>query len=458
MPGETTATDAPNRCDVIDGGPNGKPDPTQLCMFMSPMTTLEMISRTADYGKDPKAYLEGVLGADALEKRRDLLSIPEKVDRDIYGGGEHKAHFERHIAKLLGKEYGLFFITGIQAQLAAVKVHCDRAGHNRAAWHISSHLESAEERAFEALYGLERILLGSEGWELPSVEDIKEVVSLPPDRRPAVILVELPNRVLGCKTYTFAELEEISSACKENDVKFHCDGARLWEIEPWYQKTAGKTFADVSRLFDTVYVSFYKGLRGATGAILICGDEMFVKEAKMWQRRAGGNAFTLMYEVIDCERGYNENIGTFERKWAKMDDIVTQITAATKKFKTPEGGKIVNFMPEKSTCCQIRTVFGGHTTDELAAARDRVQDRMNVRVFERVWPKKSLDEKAKAERDGNKATNGDSPEGSVDNRRNIIEWMIVSMTEKIETKVFVDAYVALCEELIEGSKDDHAEK
>ena len=298
-----------------------------------------------------------------------------------------------------------------------------------------------------------------------NAEEIKEVLSLPPDERPVAIMIEVPNRVLGCQTYTFPQLEQISAACREADVKLHMDGARLWEIEPYYQSTSGKTFSDITALFDSVYVSFYKVLRGITGAMLVHNDPTFIAEARVWQRRAGGNPFTLMYEIIDCERGFNENSGTFARKRDKMVDIVTRVTAATERYRTEGGCSVVSFEPEKPTCCQILTVFSGFTVSELEAARDKVQEKMDVRVFEKLKGKKTVDEIMKGDRVEceQKAGDGEQDEQKVggdkevemhegEDRRHLMEWMIMSVTEKINTQVWVDAYCTLCEELIAMKK------
>lgn len=420
---------------------------------MPPLTAAESISRTARYAADPTAYLRSALGEARYDEQKGMLSIPETVDKDAYGKGTHKQQFEKHIAQnILGKQFGLFFLTGVQAQLAALKIWCERAGKKRVAWHVSSHLESAEERSFEALYGLERMLLGSDPEALPTVEEIKALLKLPPNKQPAVIVIELPNRVLGCKTYSFQELEQISLACKEADVALHIDGARLWEIEPYYQATAGKTFRDLAGLFGSVYVSFYKGLGGVAGAMLVHDDESFINAAKVWQRRAGGNAFTLMYEVIECERGFNENIGTFARKREKMMGVVERITQATEQFRTGKQRRIVSFVPEQATCCQVHTLFQGYTAAELEQARDRVQNTTRIRVFERLKQKESLDEKMKAER-GTSAREEDKEQdedstAARDDKRHFMEWMMMSVTEKLETEVFVDGYVALCKELL----------
>jgi threonine aldolase len=240
--------------------PDIKPDVTRLCVFAAPLSPTEAFSRTAEYAKDPKAYLIDLLGQDTFDERRHLLSIPEVVDKDVYGDGQHKSHFESHIAGLFGKKYGLFFHTGVQAQLAALKIHCEEVGRSRVAWHVSCHLESAEEKAYDALYCLDRTLIGEDMNSSPTVSEIKQVLEVDEEARPGVVVLEVPNRVLGCATYTFDELREISSACKAAGVKLHCDGARLWEIEPYYRSKYCKSFADLAELFDTVYVSFCKWL------------------------------------------------------------------------------------------------------------------------------------------------------------------------------------------------------
>ena len=68
----------------------------------------------------------------------------------------------------------------------------------------------------------------------------------------------------------------------------HLDGARLWESAAGY----GKPPADIAGLFDTVYVSFYKGL-GALPGCCVAGPEDVVAEVREWRHRMGGTLFGL---------------------------------------------------------------------------------------------------------------------------------------------------------------------
>ena len=75
---------------------------------------------------------------------------------------------------------------------------------------------------------------------------------------------------------------------------YYCrDGARLWEASPFYAASAGIAIPEICALFDTVYVSWYKGMGALSGASL-AGSNAFIEACKPWLRRMGGNLFTVM--------------------------------------------------------------------------------------------------------------------------------------------------------------------
>lgn len=121
---------------------------------------------------------------------------------------------------------------------------------------------------------------------------------------------------------------------------------------------------------------------------------------------------------------------------------------------------MISFVPEKAACSQILTRFQGFAESELLAARDRVQERSGVRVFERLRPKQTLDEKLAEDRlvdvkakEGSQKTDEQTDRTErAENRTYFMEWMLMSVTERLDDSVFVDGYVALCEELVDGTK------
>ncbi len=57
---------------------------------------------------------------------------------------------------------------------------------------------------------------------------------------------------------------------------------------PFYDRP----LSDIAALFDTVYVSFYKGLGGLAGSMLL-GEEDVIAEARLWRKRHGGTLYRL---------------------------------------------------------------------------------------------------------------------------------------------------------------------
>ncbi len=57
----------------------------------------------------------------------------------------------------------------------------------------------------------------------------------------------------------------ITDWARERGTALHLDGARLWDVHaPFYRRP----YAEIAGLFDSAYVSFYKGLGGIAGATL----------------------------------------------------------------------------------------------------------------------------------------------------------------------------------------------
>ncbi|WP_243239395.1 threonine aldolase family protein [Sulfobacillus harzensis] len=161
-------------------------------------------------------------------------------------------------------------------------------------------MEIREEGGLKYLHRIESILLADDS-RLITLDDVRQL-----DGQVAALLLELPQREMGGLLPDFETLEGISAWCSDHDIRLHLDGARLYECLPHYHKTA----SEIADLFDSVYISFYKGIGGVAGAIL-AGPADFVHEAKVWKRRQGGDLISL-YPYIVAADYY------FERRIRKM--------------------------------------------------------------------------------------------------------------------------------------------
>jgi threonine aldolase len=218
--------------------------------------------------------------ADALA---EIGSLPEgDLQPDLYGNGGSVAALEAEVRALLDKPAAAFMPSGTMAQQIALRIHADRRGRRVVAFHPTCHLELHEDQAQQRLHGLFGRTLG-DGRGLITLNDLESV------HEPlAALLVELPQREIGGRLPTWDDLVALVELARERGAAVHLDGARLWETGPFYERP----LSEIAALFDSVYVSFYKGLGGLSGSILL-GEEDLVAEAREWRHRHGGTLFTL---------------------------------------------------------------------------------------------------------------------------------------------------------------------
>lgn len=242
--------------------------------------------------------------------KQALESFEGTLNSDMYGKGTLIEDFQDKMANVLGKESAVFFPSGTMAQQIALRIWCDRQGLKKVAYHPLCHLEIHEEDGLKELHHIEPVLLADQN-RLIKLDDIlhmKEDI--------ACLLLELPQREIGGQLPDYQELEEISSYCREKGIKLHLDGARLFEIVPYYDKSA----AEICSLFDSVYISFYKGIGGIAGAIL-AGEETFTNESKTWKRRHGGDLISLYPYILSSDYYYDLRVGRMEQYYKDAQEL-----------------------------------------------------------------------------------------------------------------------------------------
>ncbi|WP_214711282.1 MULTISPECIES: low specificity L-threonine aldolase [unclassified Exiguobacterium] len=281
---------------------------------------------------------------------------PNQVS-DHYGTGEVIMRFEQKMAQELGMEDAIFFPSGTMAQQIALRIWADETENRNVAYHPLCHLEIHEQDGLKELHHLEPILLGDDD-RLMTLDEVKALPDV------ACLLIELPQRELGGYLPSFTELEAISHLCQERGIRLHLDGARLLETLPYYEKTA----EEVCALFDSVYVSFYKGIGGIAGAIL-AGPKPFCDEARIWKRRYGGDLIGLYPYIIPADYYY-------ELRKDRMGMYVEQTKELARRFNALDG---VWTTPEVPVTNMFHLHLEGD--DEAVAARiQSVQETTGVGV------------------------------------------------------------------------------
>jgi threonine aldolase len=242
--------------------------------------------------------------------KKVLEEMNGELESDTYGKGKIIEDFEMKIANYLGKESAVFFPSGTMAQQIALRIWCDQKGIKKVAYHPLCHLEIHEEDGLKELHHIEPILLADKDRviEFEDLLALKEEISC--------LLIELPQREIGGQLPDYKTLEEISEYCRKKAIKLHLDGARLYEILPYYQKSA----AEICELFDSVYISFYKGIGGVAGAIL-AGEKNFIEKSKVWKRRHGGDLISLYPYILSADYYFNQRIAKMEQYFVEAKQL-----------------------------------------------------------------------------------------------------------------------------------------
>jgi threonine aldolase len=241
---------------------------------------------------------------------------------DVYGEGDALQDLERQVAELLGQPGAVFAVKGVIAQQAALRVWTDRTHRPVVGLHPLSHIAVDEEGAVEWLHRIGVVRLGE---QTPfSVEELDAV-----GQPLGALVVELPLRNPGFLLPPWESLVAISDWCRQRAVPLHLDGARLWESAPYYERS----YAEIAALFDSVYVSLYKGL-GAPAGCVLAGPLEFLAAVRPWLLRHGSSLFTAFPYVLGGLDGLRTHL-------PRMPEYVARARTLAAALRAVPGVRIV---------------------------------------------------------------------------------------------------------------------
>jgi threonine aldolase len=181
-------------------------------------------------------------------------------------------------------ESALFFPSGTMANQTAIKIHtqpgdqliCDKYAH----------VYNYEGGGVSFNSGVScKLLDGNRGMFTNN-----QVISAinPPDfyhsPKTSLVCAENTTNKGGGACWDISELKKIQQTCKENNLYYHLDGARIWNA---IVKT-GTTPSQYGKIFDSISVCLSKGLGCPVGSILLGSTEFINKAIKVRKLLGGG--------------------------------------------------------------------------------------------------------------------------------------------------------------------------
>jgi threonine aldolase len=216
------------------------------------------------------------------------LNTSAAIARDIYGTGGSVEALEKKFAEITGKEKAIYMPSGTMANQLAIAV---LSGENSKVFvQDTSHVYRDEADAAQSVFQ-KRLMPLAKGEPFFTAQQLQSAIETIPTEEVfktgvGAVSIENPVRRSDGKMVPIEELRKISTYCRNNNIKLHLDGARIYMASAW----SGIAVKEYASLFDTVYISLYKYF-GAAGGAILCGNKAVIDKMPHLIKVHGGSMY-----------------------------------------------------------------------------------------------------------------------------------------------------------------------
>ncbi|CAM3684348.1 ltaE protein [Flavobacterium saliperosum S13] len=239
-----------------------------------------------------------------------------KVGDDVYRQDPTAVELEETVADLFGMEAALFFPSGTMANQTAIKLHtqpgdqliCDKWAH--------VYLYEGGGASFNS--GVSCSLVDGNRGMITSLQ-VEEHITDPEfyhNPKTSLVCIENTTNKGGGACYDIDELRRIKQVCVDNNLKYHLDGARLWNALV-AKRQHPKQYGD---LFDTISVCLSKGMGAPVGSLLL-GDKETIHRALRIRKILGGGMRQIGYLAAAGLYALQNNVGRLEEDHRRAREI-----------------------------------------------------------------------------------------------------------------------------------------
>jgi len=247
-----------------------------------------------------------------------------EVGDDVLGDDPTVIALETKAAAMFGMEAALFCASGTMANQIAIKAHTQPG--DEVICHKLSHVYYYEGGGIAMNSGASVCLLGGDQGRITAA-DVAAHINPPADpHRPLTKLVSVENTMNkgGGSIYDFNELISIGKVCRENGLKYHLDGARLFNA----LVETNETPADYGKLFDSISICISKGLGAPVGSVLI-GNKEFINRSRRIRKVFGGGMRQAGYLAAACIYAIDNNVERLRedhRKAKQLENLLQSLS------------------------------------------------------------------------------------------------------------------------------------
>jgi threonine aldolase len=205
-----------------------------------------------------------------------------KVGDDVFNEDPTIKELEDKSAAMFGKESGLFCPSGTMTNQTAIKVHTQPG--DELLCDVTAHVYNYEGGGISFNSGVQAKLIQGDNGRF-TAKQVEQ--SLHPDAdwlpRTSLVTIENTSNRGGGTYYQIRNVKEISQVCKKNNLKFHLDGARIFNA----LVETGESPKEYGKVCDSVSICLSKGLGAPVGSVLL-GNAEFIYKARRIRKLFGG--------------------------------------------------------------------------------------------------------------------------------------------------------------------------
>ena len=248
-------------------------------------------------GRMPKASedygINLVLDGYFLEPKQYIQKLGEieaesGITGDFYSTGGVISQLEAEFCEVTGKESAIYMPSGTMANELALRVLCSEK--TKAIVHGDSHIYRDEGDSAQAIHN-KRLVPINPGKHFFTAEELESTIGALQKGEAfydgvGALSIENPVRRHHGKIVDLQEIKKVTQYAKTNGIRTHLDGARIHLASAY----SGVPVRDYCALFDTVYISLYKYL-GAAGGAILAGDQETIGQMAHMMKILGGTVF-----------------------------------------------------------------------------------------------------------------------------------------------------------------------
>lgn len=247
-----------------------------------------------------------------------------QVGDDVYKQDPTVIALETMVAQIFGMEAALFFPSGTMANQTAIKLHT-QPGEQLIADKYA-HVYNYEGGGASFNSGVSCCLLDGERGMI-TAEQVAGAINNPEfyhSPLTSLVCVENTTNKGGGACYDFEEFKRIRKVCDENNLKFHMDGARIWNALVHKKENPN----EYGKVFDTISVCLSKGLGAPIGSLLI-SDKATIKRALRIRKMLGGGMRQVGYLAAAGIYAIQNNVNRLvddHRRAKQLGDILQTLS------------------------------------------------------------------------------------------------------------------------------------